>query len=288
MERAAIEQLAHHHRPVVFLHPKEPYLPVDFQTYVDSAQLKDTRTQQVVRPGEAFSAHALGQWLQDTPELNSPDYTLFLPLGLDTPVIAQYHPDDAALTQVPLYVSHRTTPPTNEGDFHLLISYSFMYAYNGPESVLCWELGAHYADIEHVTADLAVSRRGDVTFDQLYTSRHNGGQWTPRTELKWQEGERPTVFSSLNGHASYTTPGNTKRYWGVAVDRCDHGPRWDTDRLVFLPTDINTAPPELKWTMFRGSLGDGHVDCYGSKSYLSEDEVNQEYGTNLWPCKWRL
>lgn len=287
MNDDAVQRLAHKHRPLVFLHSQERYLPVNFERYIDAAQLKDTRTGQTVRPEAAFSTAVFNQWLVDSPELNTPDYTLFLPQGMNTPLIRDYQPNENELQQVPLYVSHRQTDLTIQGSFRLLISYSFLYAYNGPESVCGYEIGAHYADIEHVTAELAVSRRGDVTFDRLYTSRHNGGVWTQGPELLWNGSDRPTVFSSLNGHASYTEPGVHKRFWGVAADRCEFGPRWDADTLIFFPSSFAEAPLERKWLLFRGSLGDGHVDCFGNKNFLTENEVDEEYGANLWPCKWQ-
>jgi hypothetical protein len=263
-------------------------MPVDFNQYVNQSQLKDTRNGQTIRPDEKFSAEVFGQWLKDSPQLNTPYYTLFLPQGMNAPIIKNYAPTEDELQQVPIYVNHRQTSKSEQGSFHVIVSYTFMYAYNGPEPVLGFPVGAHYADSEHVTAELTISKYGDVTFDRLYTSRHNGGVWVQGPELKWTGGDRPTVFSSLNGHASYTSPGNYRRYWGVAVDRCDYGARWDTDVLAFLPTTWAIAPPQLVWTFFVGSLGDGHVDCFGSKSYLTENEVVGEYGASLWPCKWQF
>jgi hypothetical protein len=151
-----------------------------------------------------------------------------------------------------------------------------------------YKVGQHYADIEHVVSDITVSRYGDVTFNALYTARHNGGLWTPAEELLWGAGERPTIFSSLNGHASYTRPGDYRRYWGVATDRCDYGIRWDPDTVVFLPTSMETASDDLKWTLFKGQCGDGHVTCFGGKAYMTQTEVNEEYGSSLNPFKWRI
>lgn len=288
MDPAAVLQLAHKHRPVFYLHPQEAYFPVDFNVYIDSARLKDTRSQTVVRPEEPFSAVKLGQWLQDLPEINTPSYTLFLPLGMDTPLVAQYQPNEAALTQVPLYVSDRSVVQP-DGTSHLLLAYSHLYAYNGPESVLCAQFGAHYADLEHATLDLRVTARGDVALERIYTSRHNGGVWTNvGEELLWQTPLiRPLLFSSLNSHATYLRPGVTPRFWGLASDRCDYGLRWDTDRLVLLPRDWAAAAPEHRWTLFRGDLGDGHVAGFGSKDFLHQDEVTEGYGNQLWPCAWR-
>lgn len=289
LEGEQIERLARQHRPVLYLHPDEKYLPLEFSRYVDAAQLKQTSTGQIVKPDVAFSAVTFGQWLQDEPALNSPDYTLFLPQGMNSALIAQYRPDAAELATVPLYAHARQTAPGARGESHLFVSYSHLYAYNGPESVCGFGVGAHFADIEHVTADFFLSRHGDVTLDRLYTSRHNGGVWVPSPELMWLDGgTRPVVFSSLNGHASYTAPGKFRRYWGVAVDRCDYGLCWNPDALVFLPPTLTAANETLKWTLFRGDLGDGSVSGFGNKSYLVETEVDEEYGASLVPCKWRL
>ena len=291
MDGLALQRLAYQYRPLLYLHTQEPYFPVDFAQYIDAAQLKRKSTGEVVHPEVPFSAAVFGQWLETQPELNSQDYTLFLPQGMNTPLIAQYRPTEAQLRQVPLYVNHRVVPPSaDQPDTRVLLSYSHMYAYNGPEPVCCClEVGEHYADIEHVTAELRVTARGDVTYERLYTSRHNGGVWVDAKDLLlWNGTDRPTVFSSCNGHASYTQPGNCRRFWGFAVDRCDYGVRWDPDRLVFRPASLAASPPDLKWAFFVGDMGDGHVIGWGGKYYLQDDEVNQEYGTSWWPGRWNV
>lgn len=277
MERA----LALKHRPIVYLHPDEKYFPIEFNRYIDEARLKNVKTGAIFKPEDAFDSTVFGQWLFDHPEVNSQDYTLFLPNGLASECIAKYQPTTQDLASVPLYVNYRTAKST------LFISYTFMYAYNGPEPVCCFKFGEHYADSEHVTAKISISRYGDVTFSALYNSRHNGGVWVEGPELGWHD-DRPLVFSSLNGHASYNQPGNHRRYWGVAIDRCScHGPVWDSNNLVFLPESWQASAPDLRWTLFRGSLGDGHVDGFGNKSYLTSDDVNGEYGASNCPCEWQ-
>lgn len=181
----------------------------------------------------------------------------------------------------PLYVNYR------RANSKLYISYTHMYAYNGPEPVCCCvPIGMHFADSEHVTAELDISARGDVMFSRMYMSRHSGGVWLDGSDMRWN-GDRPLVFPSLNGHASYESPGPHPRYWGAVFDRCDYGIQWDTDTLQYIPTSWDTATPEDRWMMFRGKLGDGAVDGFGSKTYVSgQDEVPREYGASCAPWKW--
>lgn len=285
MEDAAIQDLAFKYRPIVYLHPGEKYLPMEFNQYVNESRLKNCKTGAIFKPDQVFDDVTFGQWLHDYPQINSQDYTLYLPHGMDSPCIAQYQPKTPELATVPLYVNYRTASNFDNG-YHIYISYTFMYAYNGPEPVCCFSMGQHYADSEHVTCDVFVSRNGDVSFNQMYNSRHNGGVWIDGADLIWHAG-RPLVFSSLNGHASYNVAGHHSRYWGVAIDRCGYGELWDTQTMAFLPKSWQDSDPRLRWTLFAGNLGDGHVDGFGNKSYLTQTDQDGEYGASTCPCSWK-
>lgn len=258
-----IQELAFQYRPIFYLHSQEQYFPIDFKHYIEQAKIKYIPTQTLIE--------------DRLMEFLTPDYTLFLPNGLVG------MPAEFNLRDVPLYVNHRIVASLT--GFEVYISYSHMYAYNGPETVCCFDVGQHYADIEHVTYQLHMQLSGEVSFVRLYTSRHNGGVWVDSKDLEWN-GNRPVLFSSLHGHATYTKEGNYKRYWGVAKDRCDRGHLWDTANLVHLPQTLEECRPELRWTFSKAYLGDGHVACFGNKSYLTENEVDQEYGASLLPWKW--
>lgn len=255
-------ELSYKYRPVFYLHSKEQYLPIDFNRYMEEAKLKEEKLKD--------------ETLQ----------TYFLPQGMETPIIRDYFPSTEELTQVPLYVNTRIVPIQN--GFKYYITYAHLYAYNGPETVCCcFQVGQHYADIEHVTLDVHVNLNGDVSLDRMYTSRHNGGVWVDRVDMEFNAQDRPIVYSSLNGHASYHKPGVYWRFWGFAKDRCERGILWDTSRLIHLPAR-NTLEQNtnLDWTFFRGYLGDGSVHCFGSKSFMTENEINQEYGASTLPWKW--
>lgn len=64
-------------------------------------------------------------------------------------------------------------------------------------------MGQHGGDWEHVTC------RVDPVSQELravYMAQHAGGTWYAMGDLQW-ENDRPVVFSSLNGHASYRSEG---------------------------------------------------------------------------------
>ena len=163
MDDCAIRELAFKHRPVVYLHPAEKYMPMEFNRYINEARLKHCSSGAIFKPEEAFDDITFGQWLFDYPQINSQDYTLYLPDGMASPCIAQYNPAESAtsdckgdakgdckgddnskaptpqpsLDSVPIYVSYRMASNFDTG-FHIYISYTFMYAYNGPEPVCCF------------------------------------------------------------------------------------------------------------------------------------------------------
>jgi hypothetical protein len=64
--------------------------------------------------------------------------------------------------------------------------------------------GQHVGDWEHFT--LRVSNlTGELL--ALYYSQHSGGNWVDASALQYVAGNRPVVYSSRNGHASYAYPG---------------------------------------------------------------------------------
>jgi len=288
---AQMAALAEKHKPVIYLNTCEPYLPIDFVDYLQEARLKNSKTGAVFRPEAKFNAEVLGAWLTQYPEINNQVYTLFLPEGMQSTIVNDYHPDDQALQQVPLYVHSRVVPHKNaHRDEDIFMSFAHLYAFNGSQPLCCcadWKTGAHFADLEHVTARLMLTKRGSVSLEQVYMSRHNGGVWLQPHDVTF-EGDHPVVFSAEYGHASYNTPGAHARYWGVVKDRCDHGSRWLSERLLTIQDDLEDNPPDLKWALFQGNLGDGHVSGFPRHTFWFQLELTQNYGNGCAPWKWRF
>jgi hypothetical protein len=82
------------------------------------------------------------------------------------------------------------------------------------------KIGQHVGDWEHYT--LRVSNfTGELW--QVFFSEHSGGRWVDASDLEFIEGNRPVVYSSKHGHASFPHPGtylqgSTKLGIGVRND----------------------------------------------------------------------
>ena len=74
----------------------------------------------------------------------------------------------------------------------------------GPISLPLAKTGRHVGDWEHFTF-----RVSNLTSELMgvYYSQHSGGHWVDASVLEYIDGNRPVVYSSRNGHASYAYPG---------------------------------------------------------------------------------
>jgi len=83
--------------------------------------------------------------------------------------------------------------------------------FNGPAtikvglmSIAMSKIGQHVGDWEHFT--LRVSNfTGELW--SVFFSQHSGGEWVDAFNLEFIEGNKPIVYSSKCGHASYPHPG---------------------------------------------------------------------------------
>lgn len=286
MDQASLTQLALKYQPIIYLHSDEPHFPIDFEDYLAEAKIKNKVNGVTFKSHIKLDATIFGEWLMNFPFLNDTGHTLYLPRGMQSAIIDQNNPTDLELQQVPLYVHPLARKQGQRTD--LLLRYSHLYAYNDSQP-LCscsqWQVGQHFADLEHVTANVSVSKRGDVDLTAFYNSRHNGGVWLAPDELEFED-SRPVVYSSLYSHASYNRVGKFKRYWSVVKDRCDRGKRWDSEKLVTLPNSLSEAPVNLRWALFRGDWGDGRVSGFPSKDWWTQPDVAKNYGQGAWPWKW--
>lgn len=284
MTAQSIDQLVRFYQPIFYLHPDEEYMPINFTRYVNESRLKNVKTGTDVilqnALGRPFS-QVFGEALLHFPEYNTTDYTLYLPRGMDSEVMKRNQLLEEDINNVPLYVYTRVVPKEDFSQ-QVIISYAHMYAYNGPLAICqCqkFKVGAHYADLEHVTLIVTVDARGNHALTKLYTSRHSGGVWLDPQELLYDK-NRPIIFSALNSHASYNTTGKHKRFWGFVSDDCGYGTKWDARQIVKIPKDtpLDRVDPISRWMLFNGQLGDGGVDSFIRKGWLREIDVEENYG----------
>jgi hypothetical protein len=284
-----IPELVEFYKPIFYLHPDEEFLPIDFQRYIEDARLKHIKTGKDVEIPN-YSADQFGRTLFQHPEYNTPDYTLYLPQGMRSPVITNNNPSEYELQQVPLYVNtHMVQSMSNHNNltlYEVYINYAHMYAYNGASRICqCKKIsaGAHYADLEHITVMVTVDERGRHALTKLYTSRHSGGVWLTPDDLLYEK-SRPILFSALNSHATYHLPGRHKRFWGLVSDDCLYGKKWDSKRLIMIPKiPMDQVSLGFRWMLFQGKLGNGGVDSFIRKGWLNTLPTEENYGQGCFP-----
>lgn len=83
--------------------------------------------------------------------------------------------------------------------------------FNGPAtikvgimSIPMSRIGQHVGDWEHFTLRLS-NFTGELW--SVYFSQHSGGEWVDAPNLEFIEGNKPVVYSSKGGHASFPHPG---------------------------------------------------------------------------------
>lgn len=276
---SSLEKLIEQFKPVIYLYPHEPYMPVDFRSYLKEARLKSVETGKDIFSNIPFNADTFGEWLMLHPHLNSPSYTLYLPSGKNSDIVESYNPDAKELENVPLYVRARREEES------VYLTYAHMYAYNADQP--CWNVGGHFADLEHITVHVKFEADGTTAFvHRVYYSRHNGGVWCKPEDLEFENGQHPVVYSALGSHASYNKEGNHSRFWNFARDRCSKGTRWFSKRPVLIKDKIEDNSPDMRWSLFSGDLGDGHVAGFPAKQWWNSDDLQGNYGNGCNPFKW--
>lgn len=252
--------------PVMYLESTDPYRPIVFDQYVAEAALKDTDTGNIVVTD--LNPEGFTDLLVQTPDFCNAEYSLFLPQGLSSTCIKDWNPTAEDLKEVPLYV-HVLNPSKNQ----LFVSYTHMYAYNGPTHLMGLKLGEHYADLEHTTVEVKMNQAGEMELDRMYFSKHDGGNWVSSSFLI-RQGTRPVVFSAKCSHASYEYPQVCSRFYGVVADIAGPGLLWNVQKTVFIPDNPVLAPRNTGWmSLFRGSLGDGSVTSFKGKSWWNTPDV---------------
>lgn len=225
--------------PRVWLHSEEKYFPCTPEWYIQRSSMY-IEEQQVV---------AKGQLTADTlPDISNRIGNQQLQY-LETDVADQVGETDKVPSDIPFLVRWK------EDDSYYLPSIVFIYAYNGPYTVLGKEYGAHNFDSENVTLQI---NKSTLELEWMYFSAHAEpeGTWVKGSDLEYYNG-RPVVFSAKYSHASYWKAKTWWRICGLANDRTDYGQLWDPQNYVLL------TPNGTKWIQYQGWMGgpgpDGHV-----------------------------
>ena len=136
--------------------------------------------------------------------------------------------------------------------------YGFFYAYNGASMNDPGFYDTHEGDWEHVIVCLNDSRSAiEAIFFQAHglTDRYSQWYFPPGTPdvgtFSWYtEGRRFVVYSSRNGHASYTASGNHSYSFPRGTDETDQGTSWDPVNSI-----IVIDPTIEGWMNYSGCFG---------------------------------
>lgn len=280
--------------PLVYLYSSDPIRPASPDFTLPSAQLIDPDGNPVANagPGDLTKnnyAALLGQSFTDTSvnpaktevsgsSDNAASYESGYSLFWEdqTKLTSVYEPPTGSvLCGMPLNSAGECTvscyayvrPGTlDDGTQFYDIDYCFYYPFNGAIGVNGYFPIAfvHVGDWEHFV--VRVSSDGSTVL-AYYFARHNygDGRWlTPNSDRVQYETingvQRIVVFSALNSHASYSTPGahaNPTKIanLGLAFDYTNYGPQWQTWNYVVNIGTASAPASGYEWLQFTGRWG---------------------------------
>ncbi|KAL0340797.1 UNVERIFIED_CONTAM: hypothetical protein Sradi_4596500 [Sesamum radiatum] len=134
-------------------------------------------------------------------------------------------------------------------------------------------IGQHVGDWEHFTLRLS-NFNGELW--SVYFSEHSGGEWLDASELEFIEGNKPIVYASKHGHASFPhegcyIQGSTKLGVGARNDcakskySVDSSSKYQIVAAEYIGDDVITEP---HWLQYMREWGPTVV--YDSRSELEK------------------
>jgi len=149
---------------------------------------------------------------------------------------------------VPIYVA------ILESEEYWDVTYNVFFEYNGATGFVCGlRLGAHEADLEHVTTRI---NKASQMLEAVYFSAHAklDGEWRYVAKMEKEEGPKgeihPVVYVALNSHANYPSPGTRIRILGFANDMKNV-----TKRSVTWRPKVMLHLADLDWADYNGNWG---------------------------------
>ncbi|GMI79138.1 hypothetical protein like AT3G04350 [Hibiscus trionum] len=192
-----LHALIKHYGATVFFHPDEDCMPSSVQWFFKNGALlyKDGKLK-----GERIDY--LGSNLPSG-GINDGAFWIDLP-GEDN---ARNNVRNGNLESAELYVHVK---PALGGTFTDIVMWIFC-PFNGPAnlkiglmSIQMNKIGQHVGDWEHFTLRIS-NFTGELW--KVYFSQHSGGEWVDAFNLEFIEGNKPIIYSSKHGHASFPHPG---------------------------------------------------------------------------------
>lgn len=192
-----IHALIKHYGPTVFFHPDEEYLPSSVSWFFENGSLlyKDGENKGIAVDSKGSNLPRGG--------LNDGKFWLDLPAD----DVNRNCVKCGNIQSGKLYVHVK---PALGGSFTDIVMWIFC-PFNGPATLKAGfmtialnKIGQHVGDWEHFTLRIS-NFTGELW--NVYFSEHSGGEWVDASEIEFMEGNRPIVYSSKHGHASYPHSG---------------------------------------------------------------------------------
>ncbi|KAL4557536.1 hypothetical protein LXL04_035717 [Taraxacum kok-saghyz] len=210
-----VKALIDHYGPTVYFHPDEAYLPSSVPWFFANGAL-------LYKKGKS-DGRSIDLGGSNLPQGGKNDGEFWLDLPEDDN--ANTFVKNGNLESADLYVHVK---PALGGTFTDIAMWIFC-PFNGAVTftiellnlnIEMNKVGEHVGDWEHFTLRIS---NFDGELLSVYFSEHSGGEWVDASELEFIEGNKPIVYSSKHGHASFPNAGtyiqgSTKLGIGVKND----------------------------------------------------------------------
>ncbi|XP_021847404.1 hypothetical protein At1g04090-like [Spinacia oleracea] len=192
-----IHALIQHYGPTIFFHPKEVYFPSSVPWFFEHGALLFKTGQST---GESVNSDGSNLPNSGT---NDGEFWLDFPSDHDKRKALK----SGSLENAQLYVHVK---PALGGTFIDIAMWLFS-PFNGPSTlkigptnISLRKTSEHIVDWEHFTLRIS-NFTGELHC--MYFSQHNDGLWISACDLEFIEGNRPVLYSSKSGHATFAHPG---------------------------------------------------------------------------------
>ncbi|KAK1375105.1 Vacuolar protein sorting-associated protein 62 [Heracleum sosnowskyi] len=193
-----VQALIQAYAPVVYLHPDEKYFPSSVSWFFQNGALLYTK-------GQESNPVQIAQDGSNLPQNGSNDGTYWIDLPTDKNASEGLQKGNLQSAEAYVHIK-----PALGGTFTDIAVWIFC-PFNGPGkikiaffTISLGEIGEHVSDWEHVT--LRVSNfNGEL--QSVYYSAHSKGMWVSAPNLEFENNNKPIVYASLYGHASYPHAG---------------------------------------------------------------------------------
>ncbi|KAG8391349.1 hypothetical protein BUALT_Bualt01G0178600 [Buddleja alternifolia] len=193
-----VTALVKDYAPYIYYHPDEQYFPASVKWFFENGAL-------LYKRGEESNPVKIDSTGSNLPQGGANDDAYWIDLPIDDAAKERVKKGDLSDAKGYLQVK-----PMFGGTFTDVVIWLF-YPFNGPArakveffNVPLGKIGQHVGDWEHVTLRIS-NFNGELK--SVYFAQHSKGIWVDGPGLEFENGNRPVIYASLNGHASYPKQG---------------------------------------------------------------------------------